>query len=123
MSDGTHISFYLASYRIHVFRETVQAIGHPGYVRFLINREAGSMILQACGRKTPTSHKVVTDCTGGMEICSFPLCSVLAKEMNWNDAYSYRVPGQTFPDQHIAVFDLTAAEPIGKNDERQGTDY
>ena len=123
MSNNTHISFYLSSYRIHIFRETIQAIGNPGYVRFLVNREAGSMILQACGRKMPTSHKVVTDCAGGMEIKSFPFCSVLAKEMNWNDTFSYRIPGQTFPDQHIAVFDLTGAEPIGRNDERQEAEF
>ena len=48
-----------------------------------------------------------------MEVNSYPLCTLLKNRLGWEEGKSYRVPGKTYPGQHVAVFDLTAAELTG----------
>lgn len=109
----TYISFYLSSFRIHVFKKTIADIGDPKYIRFLIKDEGPSMIMEAYDKKDFRSHRVIPKKDGGgMEINSCPLCTLLKNRLGWEEGKSYRVPGKTYPAQHLAVFDLTAAEQI-----------
>ena len=39
---------------------------------------------------------------------------LLKNRLGWDEDQSYRVPGKTYPSQKVAVFDLSAAEPIQK---------
>lgn len=114
MSNDTYISFYLASFRIHVFSKTIAEIGSPKYIRFLVKDEGPSIVMEAYPKKDFHSHRVKnrTDGCGGMEISSMPLCSLLKNRLGWEEGKSYRVPGKSYPSQHIAVFDLSAAEQI-----------
>lgn len=109
----TYISFYLNSFRIHVFRKAITDIGEPKYIRFLINDEGPSIIMEAYDKKDFHSHRVTPKKdSGGMEISSYPLCSLLKNRLGWETGKSYRIPGKTYPSQHLAVFDLTKAEQI-----------
>lgn len=109
----TYISFYLSSFRIHVFRKAITDIGEPKYIRFLIKDEGPSIIMEAYDKKDFRSHRVTPKKdSGGMEISSYPLCSLLQARLGWEEGKSYRVPGKIYPAQHLAVFDLTAAEQI-----------
>lgn len=127
MLNETFISFYLSSFRIHIFRKAIAEIGEPKYIRFLVKDEGPSMIMEAYDKKDFSSHKVKlkgdeSNGSNGMEINSYPLCSLLKNRLGWDAGKSYRVPGRTYPNQHLAVFDLTAAEQIhtpqgGENDE------
>ncbi len=109
----TYISFYLSSYRIHVFRKAITEIGNPKYIRFLVKDEGPSMIMEAYDKKDFRSHRVTPKKeSGGMEISSYPLCSLLKNRLGWEDGKSYRIPGKVFPGLNFAVFDLTAAEQI-----------
>ena len=117
MLNETYMSFYLSSFRIHVFRKAIAEIGEPKYIRFLVKDEGPSMIMEAYNKKDFQSHRVTPKKeSGGMEISSLPLCSLLKNRLGWEEGKSYRVPGRTYPSQHLAVFDLTAAEQIQNPD-------
>ena len=49
-----------------------------------------------------------------MEVSSLGLCTLLKNKLNWESGKSYRVPGKTYPSQHLAVFDLSSAAPINQ---------
>lgn len=110
----TYISFYLSSFRIHIFRKTIEEIGDPKYIRFLVKDEGPYIIMEAYGKKDFQSHRVLPKDSAihGMEINSFPLCSLLTIRLGWEPGKSYRVPGKTYPSQHMAMFDLSAAKQI-----------
>lgn len=114
MSSDTFISFYLTSFRIHITSKTITDIGSPKYIRFRVKDEGPSIIMEAYNKKDFHSHRVKKRAEGwnGMEISSYPLCSLIKNRLGWEDGKSYRVPGKSYPNQHVAVFDLTEAEQI-----------
>ena len=116
----TFISFYLTSSRIHISSSAIQEIGNPKYIRFLVKDEGPSIIMEAYHKKDFHSHRVLkkSDGSNGMEISSFPLCSLIKNRLGWGNGKSYRVPGRSYPNQHIAVFDLSKAEQIQTTGER-----
>ena len=46
------------------------------------------------------------------EIHSYMLCRILAAQHHWDLNCSYRIPGRVYPDQHLAVFDLSSASKL-----------
>ena len=114
MPSDTYISFYLSTSRIHIFRSTIKEIGNPKFIRFLVKDDGKSMIMEAYHKKDFHSHRVPKDSNGHweMEIRSLPLCTLLQNRLNWKSGQSYRIPGKTYSQQGLAVFDLTAAEQI-----------
>ena len=114
----TFISFYIYSCRIHVFRKTIDEIGDPKYIRFLVRDEGPSLIMEAYHKKDFQSHRVSPKGSAkhGMEISSMPLCMLLKNRLGWDPDKSYRVPGKTYPSQHMAVFDLSAAKEISNTE-------
>lgn len=118
----TYISFYLSSSRIHVFRKAIADIGNPKYIRFLVKDEGPSLLMEAYEKRDFHSHRVrgMSGDRTGMEINSFPLCTLLKNRLGWEDGKSYRVPGKTYSAQHVAVFDLTAAELTGDSGPHSG---
>ena len=116
----TYISFYLNCNRIHVFKSTVKEIGSPKYIRFLVKEEGPSIVMESYDRKDFHSHRVRlgSDSRNGMEISSYPLCTLLKNRLGWEDGKSYRIPGKSYPNQHLAAFNLEKAELIPTLDER-----
>lgn len=116
MSNESHISFYLPTFRIHIFSKAIADIGNPQFIRFLIKDDCTSMAMEAYRKKDFQSHHVPkrTDERWEMEVRSMPLCLLLKNRLGWDEDQSYRIPGKTYPAQKVAVFDLTAAEPIQK---------
>ena len=115
MPTDTYVSFYLTTSRIHIFRSTIKDIGNPKFIRFLVKEDGPSMIIEAYHKKDFQSHRVPKENTDGyreMEVRSLPLCSLLKNRLCWEDGKSYRIPGKTYPQQRLAVFDLSAAEMI-----------
>ena len=115
MQSDTFVSFYLTTSRIHIFRSTIKDIGNPKFIRFLVKEDGPSMIIEAYHKKDFQSHRVPKETATGypeMEVRSLPLCYVLKNRLHREDGKSYRVPGKTYPQQRLAMFDLTAAEMI-----------
>lgn len=115
MPSDTYISFYLSTSRIHIFRSTIKDIGNPKFVRFLVKEDGKSMIMEAYYKKDFQSHrvpKVSDNSRWEMEIRSLPLCTLIQNRLNWKAGQSYRIPGKTYSQQRLVVFDLTSAEQI-----------
>ena len=118
MSNDTYISFYLSTFRIHIFRKAIEEMGNPQFIRFRVHEDGTSMILETYHRKDFQSHRVPKRQVDNwkMEIRSMPLCMLLCNRLGWDENKSYRIPGKSYPQQKIVVFDLSAAEEIQKND-------
>lgn len=115
MNEKTYISFYLRENRIHVFCKTVRTIGEPRFVRFLINGDGTSMIMEPYDKMELQSMRVpkgVYNMSGKMEFRSTPLCQLLSRRLGWDQMCSYRVPGRILTKQGLVLFDLMSAFPI-----------
>ena len=112
MHENTHISFYLNENKIHVFCNAVRAIGVPKFVRFLLNKEGTSMIMEPYDKKEFQSMRVpeaVYGKTGKMDFRSVGFCRLLSYRLGWERTHSYRIPGKVLPKQRLVLFDLTSA--------------
>ena len=112
MTENTYISFYLNENKIHVFCDAVRAIGEPTFVRFLLNGDATSMIMETYDKKEFQSMRVpkeVYNKTGRMEFRSIGFCQLLTYRLGWERTYSYRIPGKVLLKQSLVLFDLTCA--------------
>jgi hypothetical protein len=109
LNNTTYISFYLRSGRIHVFCAAVRAIGEPPFVRFRLNGDGTSMIMEAYDKKEFQSMcvpKTVYNKTGQMEFNSIGFCKLLADRLSWDQSHSYRIPGKILSKQNLVLFDL-----------------
>jgi hypothetical protein len=110
--ENTFISFYLAENKIHVFCDAVRAIGEPAFVRFRLNSDGTSMIMEPYDKKEFQSMRVpraVYNKTGKMEFRSVGFCRLLSSRFGWERTYSYRIPGKVLPKQGLVLFELTCA--------------
>ncbi len=115
MADDTYISFYLGMGKIHVFCNTVRAIGEPPYIRFLLEQSGLTMLMEPYDKKEFQSLRVpnaVYRKTGKMEFRSAAFCRLLAGKLGWDHTCSYRIPGQILPKQKLVIFYLTCAFPV-----------
>lgn len=113
--NETFISFYPRSGAIRIFRSTVRALESPKFLRFRLNAEGSSMIMEPYGKSDFTSFRVpktVFQGGEGMEIYSRRFVYGVARHCGWEHNLSYRIPGRFLPAQGIVLFDLTRAAPI-----------
>lgn len=122
----TFISFYLSGGRLHIQSDALRKIGCPSFVRFLMNEDGCSMIMEPYNRKVFASMRVpkgVYDKAikrSQMEIKCAPFCRLMAQHLNWDSAYSYRIKGKVYPAQRVVKYDLHTAYAIkGENTEAQ----
>ena len=115
MNEYTYISFYLNENKIHVFCDSVRAIGEPTYVRFLLNKDGTSMIMEPYDKKEFQSMRVpkaVYNKSGRMDFRSTGFCRLLSQRFGWERTHSYRIPGKIITKQRLVLFDLTRAVKI-----------
>lgn len=111
----TYISFYLKPHRIHIFVDALRSLGCPRFIRFMISEDGSTLVMQPYTKKDFHSHRVprgVYDGSRSMELCSLPLCEIIAAMYHWEEDCSYRVPGYIIPKQKIGMFYLRQAELI-----------
>ena len=93
----------------------MRAIGEPPFIRFLINSDGTSMIMEPYSKREFQSMRVpkaVYNKTGKMEFRSTPFCRLLSHRLGWEPMNSYRVPGRILMKQGVVLFDLTGSFPI-----------
>lgn len=115
MENDTFISFYLKSSRIHIFVDSLRALGNPRRICLMVNESGDRLLIRPYQHRDLKSHKVPLDVYVGadrMEISSMKLCRLFSAKFNWDLNRSYRVPGKAYPDSQVAVFFLLRAEPI-----------
>ena len=114
-SEITYISFYLKSNTIRIFKKTIRGLGMPKFIRFRVNPEGTSMLLEEYDRITLTSFRIpknIDDVEGSMEVHSKAFSRLMAFKQGWDVERSYRIPGKVIKHQKVAVFDLTQAVQI-----------
>ena len=119
MAEPAYLSFYLGCDTVYVFCSVFQKMGHPAYVRFLINPDTMQLAIQPYHKKEFTSFRVPKALYKNLpgkhvsfRIRSRALCQLLAAKMEWDVDKSYRIPGAVYPEYLIARFDLTKAQEI-----------
>ena len=113
----TYISFYLKPHRIHIFVDALRGVGCPRFIRFMISSDGSTLVMEPYSKKDFHSHRVsqgVYNGSCGMELCSLPLCNIIAGIHQWEADCSYRVPGLIMPQRKIAVFDLKNGKRINR---------
>lgn len=117
-TETTYISFYLKSNTIRIFKKTIRGLGMPKFIRFRVNPEGTSMLLEEFDRITLTSFRIpknIDDIDGSMEVHSKPFSRIMAFKQGWDVEKSYRIPGKVIKHQKVAVFDLTQAVQISED--------
>lgn len=116
MKVETKISVYLASNTIRIFKSTIRFLDTPKYIRFRVNDDGTSMLVEPYDKKSFISFKIpknIFDSKGSMEVHSKAFCRLLASMVNWDTDYSYRITGRLInKPKKLAIFDLTSAEVI-----------
>lgn len=109
----TYVSFYLKDGKIHVYADAIRSLGTPDFIRFLLNQDGSSMIMEPYHKKEFQSIRVKKDnISGKLYFRCRPLCSLLEHTRGWNHSQSYCIPGRLFHNQRIVLFDLTQAAAI-----------
>ena len=104
--NKTYVSFYLKDGMINVYTDAI---------RFLLNGDGSSMIMQAYHKKEFQSIRVPKNADRTWtqtRFCSAPMCRLMKYALGWEPDKSYRVPGKYIPAQKIVVFDMTKATII-----------
>ena len=115
MAESTYISFYSKTGCIRIFKASVRAIGLPKFIRFRINEDATSLLLEPFDRISLTSFRVPANLNeeeGNMEVYSKGFIHGLSQRLGWERGRSYRVPGKVLPQQGVVLYDLTQAQEI-----------
>ncbi len=116
--NNTYISFYLKEGKVHIPTVTLRDIGSPPYVRFLLNEDGSSMVLEPYDHKAFPSMRVpkkiyAEQYAGGrMEFRCMALCRIMSGRFGWDTQSSYRVPGRLISKQRLVLLDVTGAEMI-----------
>lgn len=113
--NKTYISFYLKDGAIRVYTEAIRFLGQPNYVRFLLNGDGSSMVMEPYHKKEFQSIRVRKNADRKLKKMHFSsayLCRLMTFALGWNPEKSYRVPGRYIPAQKIVVFDMTKATII-----------
>ena len=100
---------------------TVSDLEYPEYVELLLDDERGIFAIAAVPEKTPTSIEFATQerlekirrpkSLKRIEIKNEALAKVIRETMKWdNPKQTFRAYGERYLDEHVVMFDLTAAE-------------
>ncbi len=108
------ISFSLRRGEILIHHSTIQALGNPCFIRFLLNREKGTLAIQRSDNQTIESFLVPSDGPGDWDfrIYSEPLLKILWQQCDWDQDKTYRCYGSLYSEYNIVEFDLQNAEIV-----------
>ncbi len=113
--DETYISFYLKAGRIHVFVDSLRAIGSPNRICFMIDKSGNNLLMKSYNKRDFRSHGVPAAVYKGqssLEISSLRLCNLIAQMKGWTTISSYRIPGKVNKTNNTVIFDLNSAIKI-----------
>lgn len=101
-----------------MYADAIRFLGKPNYIRFLLNKDGSSMLMEPYHKKEFQSIRVHKDLDREPQKLQFrcrPLCRLMAYTLTWETEKSYRIPGRYVPAQGVVVFDMTKATVISLN--------
>lgn len=105
--------------KVHIALDAIRALGQPNYIRFMLNQNGTSMVMEPYHKLELQSIRVPKDIDQNLRKCRFGcirLCRLLAYALGWDDKTTYRIPGKIIPAQKIVIFDMTKATNIHDSD-------
>ena len=110
MNNVPQISFYLASGMIRIHRSTIDILGHPRFIRFMVSKDGKSLLLTRAEKKDFQSFRVPKDTNNSswkFEIGSIQFCRCLASSLSWLPYATYRISADSYIPSRYARFCLT----------------
>lgn len=110
----TGISLCKKSGKIRIFHSTVKELGNPKYIRFLLNPEKKTFVIQSCKNKVPESILVPKYAPDNWDfvVHSMTMLKGIWTICGWDDEETYRMDGICFPEHKLVEFDLKQAEML-----------
>lgn len=104
------ISFAVSAGRITIFKTTLTALEYPPFFRFLLDTENKQFGIECCEFESSGSHQLPEEMPQERyDIKSKDMVKFIYRICGWDTSSTYRIKGIAIPDQHMVVFDLTAA--------------
>ena len=104
------ISFAASAGRITIFKTTLTALEYPPFFRFLLDTENKQFGIERCEFESSGSHQLPEEMPQERyDIKSKDMVKFIYRICGWDTSSTYRIKGIAIPDQHMVVFDLTAA--------------
>ena len=104
------ISFAASAGRITIFKTTLTALEYPPFFRFLLDTENKQFGIERCEFESSGSHQLPEEMPQDhYDIKSMDMVKFIYRICGWDAASTYRIKGIAVPNQHIVMFDLTAA--------------
>lgn len=113
MDDSTYISVCLKEGNIRIFKTAIRLMDNPKFIRFSVNEARTLLAIEPYHKRTFTSFKVPSELysdKGSMRVYSKKFCSILYREMKWDENRLYRIPGRILSKDKIGFFNLEKAE-------------
>lgn len=96
--------------RIRVHKNTLHALGNPGFVMLIINPDDCTLGIKCSTLDDKLAHRIRKGMMKSKvcyELYSKPLMAALHKLFpDWDDKKSYRIEGDIIPDENMAVFSM-----------------
>ena len=97
--------------------KTLDLLGHPGFVKPLLDADNKAFAVQVCKESDDRAMKFSKTNnlrTGGFSSTCNTIRATLRRLMedSWKDDMRYQIPGVLFPEAKAIVFDLTRAKEL-----------
>jgi hypothetical protein len=99
----------LKKHRIRIHKNTLQAIGNPGYVLLLVNPEDRTLAVLGSDSSDTRAHKITQTSVNrnSIELYSRSLVRNLRVLCDdWQNNQSYRLYGEIIPNEGVAQFHM-----------------
>lgn len=115
LENKAGLSFSLRRGRLLVYHATIQMLGEPSYIRFLLNAKDRKLAVQCCEEIDGNNFRVPENIQGveyKFEISSVTFLSLIYKNCRWDDTKTYACYGIYHPKYRLVDFNLAEAKEI-----------
>lgn len=119
MSDALVLTINTKENTLIVSKETLEALGHPEYVRLHIDEDKKTLLLASCTTEDRQALVVNTEHYMMYEITARNLIRRIRRLTGWEDEAPHVAFGIHLPEHNAVVFSLEAMLPAVLTHEKQ----
>ena len=106
------ISFSWKGACVHIYQNTIKALGSPRYVRFLFDDQKKHLAVQVCSPQESGAIRVSVEKRKINYISSLVMLRLVWKVCNWKKKDTLRCYGKIYEKNQVVDFDLNHVERI-----------
>ena len=114
------LRFALREYRLYINLGLLASLGNPLYLEFLFDGDRKRLVISGSMKRSKYSYeipkRIYRDADDECYISRMTLTEAFRVRMDWDRRENYRVTGQYVEHIGMALFDLTRAVIVGKED-------